>query len=146
MAVVHGAAVAAPAGRMVRCCEVKKISRVPSARRRVDEGVRVRVGPADGRRRLLGGLRAPSRHIHTIIRPRGRLMGLGVCAPGAKDGNGCSGGHTSEQYFNDRSGQRPKASNVSRKQKITQDRHTESNRISCVCLARVFPEVLFRVA
>ena len=63
VAVVHGAAVAASAGRMVRCCEVRKISRVPSARRRDDEGVRVRVGPADGRRRLLGGLRAPSGHI-----------------------------------------------------------------------------------
>ena len=83
LAVVCGAAVAAPAGRMVRSCEVKRISRVPtltSARRRFDEGVRVRVGPADGRRRLLGGLRAPSGHIHTIMRPRGRLMGLSVCA------------------------------------------------------------------
>ena len=60
---MHGAAVAASTGRMVRCCEVRKNSRVPSARRRDDEGVRVRVGPADGRRRLLGGLRAPSGHI-----------------------------------------------------------------------------------
>ena len=40
-----GATVAAPAGQIVRCCEVVKDRRAPKVRSRVDEGVRVRVVP-----------------------------------------------------------------------------------------------------